>query len=190
MNLIRDNTNDNENRLSETSDNRPYTHLFQDNITDNENIIQRQSTTPQPPSHLTHDTTESVQDILTNPPNTSITDSNVLQVPTRNITEHTDHLFSQENPSTKSVTNTIDTQPPQTHHTIQRNYDPPPPPSENSIHSTPHNSPQQGTSNTFSTINNPYMELSSTQLLHQYKLLKHYNTLLLNHLYHPLLLLY
>ena len=102
---------------------------------------------------------ESVQDILTNPPKTSITtDSNAIQIPTRNITEHTDHIFNQENPSTLSVTNTTDTQLPQTHHTIQRNYDPPPPPSENSTPSTTHNSPQQGPSNTFSIRQHPRHE--------------------------------
>ena len=150
-NLLHNNTNDDENILSETSDSRPYKNLSQDNTTNNENVIPRQPTTSQLPSQLTHDTTESVQDTLTNPPNTSFTDSNVLQVPTQNITEHTDHLFSHENPSTLSVTKTIDTQPPQINHTIQQNYDPPPLPSDYSTHSTHHNSPQQGSSNTFST---------------------------------------
>ena len=160
LNLLQDNTNDDENvQQSETSDSRPYLNSLQDNTDDDENVIQRQPTTPQPPSQLTHDTTESLQDILTNSLNTSnITDSSVLQVPTRNITEHTDNLFNEETPSTLPVTNTIDTQPPQTHYTIQRNYDPPPPPSENSIHRTPHNSPQQGSSNTFSTRQQPLNE--------------------------------
>ena len=45
--------------------------------------------------------------------------------------------------------NTIDTQPLRTHHIIQRNFDPPPPTSENSTHSAPQTSPQQGSSNTF-----------------------------------------
>ena len=149
------------NVLSETSANRLNINLFHDNTTDDEPVIQRQPTTPQQPSQVTYDTAESVQDILTNPPNTSITtDSNAIQIPTRNITEHTDHFTNQENPnsSTLSVTNTIDTQPPKLHHTIQRNYDPPLPPSENSTHSTPHNSPQQGSSNTFSIRQNPLHE--------------------------------
>ena len=47
---------------------------------------------------------------------------------------------------------------PQTHHRRQRNYDPPPSPSEISIHSTPHISPQQGSSNTFSIRQNPLHE--------------------------------
>ena len=155
-NLLHNTTDNHENVLSETPTNRSNINLFQDNTIDDEPVIQRQPTTPQQPSQVTHDTAESVQDILTNPPKTSITtDSNAIQIPTRNITEHTDHIFNPENPSTLSVTNTIDTQPPQSHHTIQRNYDPPPPPSENSTHSTPHNSPQQGSSNTFSIRQNP-----------------------------------
>ena len=159
MNLLQKITKDHEKVLSETSANRPNINLFQDNITDDEPVFQRQPTTPQQPSQVTHGTAESVQDILTNQPNTSITtDSNDIQIPTRNITEHTDHIFNQENPSTLSVTKTIDTQPPQSHQTIQRNYDPPPPPSENSTHSTPHNSPQQGSSNSFSIRQNPLRE--------------------------------
>ena len=159
MRLLQNTTNDHENVLSETSANSPNIYLFQDNTTDDGPVIQRQPTTPQQPSQLTHDTAESVEDILTNPPNSSITtDSNAIQIPTRNITEHTDHIFNQENPFTLSVTNTIDTQPPQSHHTIQRNYDPPPPPSENSIHRTPHNSPQQGSSITFSIRQHPLHE--------------------------------
>ena len=94
MNLLQNNTNDDENIISETFDTRPYINLTQDNTTDIEIVIQRQPTTPQQPSQLTHDTTESVRDTLTNPPITSIADSYVLQVPTRNVTEHTDHLFS------------------------------------------------------------------------------------------------
>ena len=151
MNLLQNTNDDHENVLSETSANRPNINIFQDNNTDDEHVIQRQPTTLLQPSQLINDTTESVQDILTNPPNTSITtDSNAIHIPTRNITEQTDHLFNQKNPSTISVTNTIDTQSLQTHQTIQRNYDPPPPPCENSTHSTPHNSPQQGSSNSFS----------------------------------------
>ena len=110
MNLLQNTTNDHENVLSETSAKRPNINLFQDTTTDDEPVIQRQPTTPQQASQLTHDTAESVQVSLTNPPHTSITtDSIAIQIPTRNITEHTDHFFNQENPSTLSVTNTIDT---------------------------------------------------------------------------------
>ena len=161
-NLPQNNTNEDENILSETSVTGPYKNLTQEDTADNENVIQHQPTTPRHPSQVTHDSTESVQDILTNPPISSrtVTDSNALQVPTRNIIEHNNHLFDQKNSSTLSVTNTSETQTPSIHHTIQRNYDPPPPPSNNSTHSTPHNSPRQGSSNTFSTRQPP---LSETQ---------------------------
>ena len=83
------------------------------------------------PSHITRDTTESNQDTLINTHNTStITDSNALQAPTHDIAENTNKFFNQEDPSTLSTINTIDTQPLQTHH--RQTYDPPPPPSENS----------------------------------------------------------
>ena len=86
-NLLQNNTNEYENILSETSDTGPYINLIQDDTTDNENVIQHQPTTPRHPSQTSPDSTESVQDTLTNPPNTSstVTDSNALQVPTRNI---------------------------------------------------------------------------------------------------------
>ena len=97
-NLLQNNTNEDENILSESSDTGPYINLTQDNNTVNENVIQHQSTTPRHPSQITHDSTESVQDTFTNPPNTfsTVTDSNALQVPTRNIIEHNKHLFNQE----------------------------------------------------------------------------------------------
>ena len=151
---LQNNTNEDENILSETSvTGGPYVNLTHEDTTDNENVIQHQPTTPPHPSQLTHDSTESVQDIFTNPPNTSstVTDSNALQVPTRNIIDNNNHLFNQENPSTLSVTNTSEIQPSTIHNIIQRNYDPPPPPSNHSTHSTPHNSPEQGSSNLFST---------------------------------------
>ena len=159
MNLLQNTTDNHENVSAETPANRLNINLFHDKTTENEPVIQ--PTTPQQPSQVTHNTVGSVRDTLTNPSNTSITtDSNAIQIPTRNITEHTDRSYNQENPnpSTLSVTDTIGTQPPQEHHTIQQNYDPPPPPSENSPNSTPHNSPQQGSSNTFSIRQNPLHE--------------------------------
>ena len=135
-------------------------HLTQNHNTADENVIQHQPTTPRHPSHITHDSTESVQDTITNPPNTSstTTDSNALQVTTRDITENNTHPFNQENPSTISMTNDTETLPSSIHQTIPQNYDPPPPPSIHSTHSTPHNSPQQGSSNTFSTQQPPLNE--------------------------------
>ena len=44
-------------------------NLTHEDTTDNENVIQHQPTTPPHPSQITHDSTESVQDIFTNPPN-------------------------------------------------------------------------------------------------------------------------
>ena len=67
-NLFQNNTNEDENILSETSDTGPYINLTQDNTTENENVIQHQPTTPRHPSQITHDSTESVPDTLTNPP--------------------------------------------------------------------------------------------------------------------------
>ena len=107
-NLLQNNTNEDENILSEASvTGGPYVNLTHEDTTDNENVIQHQPTTPPHPSQLRHNST--VQDIFTNPPNTSSTviDSNALQVPTRIIIDHNNHLFNQENPFTLSVTNTI-----------------------------------------------------------------------------------
>ena len=143
---------------SGTSDNRPYittvnispfnTNIVQQTFDDDDNVIHHQPTTPQPPSHITQNTTESFQDTLANRHTTSaIIDSNALQKPTHVITENTNNLFHQEDPSTLSTVNTVDTQPLQTQH--RQNYDPPPPPSETSTHSTPTHSPQQSSSNTF-----------------------------------------
>ena len=97
-NLLQNNTNEDENILSETSVTGPYINLTRDNTTENENVIQHQPTTPRHPSQITNDSTESVPDTLTNPPNTSeiVTDSNALQIPTRNIIKHNNHLLNQE----------------------------------------------------------------------------------------------
>ena len=122
-NLLQNIPNEDENILSETSVTGPYINLTHEGTTNNKNVIQHQPTTPEHPSQVTHDSTESVQDLLTNPPNASstVTDSNAFQVTTRTIIEHNNHLFNQENPSTLSVTNTSETQTPSIHHTIQQN---------------------------------------------------------------------
>ena len=145
-------------KQSETSDSRPYlttvtispfhTHIVQETFDNDDNVIHHQPTTPQPPSHIIRDNTESIQDTLANTHTTStITDSNALQMPNHDITENTNNLLNQEDPYTLSTINTIDTQQFQTHH--RQNYDPPPsPPSETPPHSTPTHSPQQGSSNT------------------------------------------
>ena len=106
-----------------------------ESLQDDENVIHHQQTTQQQPSQIIQDQTESLQDTLINPLNTStIADSNTLQVPSHDITENTNNLFNQESTSTLSTMNTNDTQPLQTPQRIQRNYDPPPLPSENSTH--------------------------------------------------------
>ena len=77
-NLFQNNTIEEENQSSEISDNPHYTHSTQDHNIADENVIQHQPTTPRHTSQITHDPTESVQDTITNPPNTSstTTDSN------------------------------------------------------------------------------------------------------------------
>ena len=59
---------------SETSDSRPYlttvnispfnTHIVHKTFDKDDNAIHHQPTTPQPPSHITRDTTESIQILL------------------------------------------------------------------------------------------------------------------------------
>ena len=88
---------------------------------------------------------------------TKTDDSNTTQIPVHNITQNlvndqtpndTIHKTNQDNTSsTLSTLNTLTTQEFQQQQTIQRNYDPPPP-SQYSPHAIPHNSPQQGSSNT------------------------------------------
>ena len=61
-------------KQSETSDSRPYltnviispfnTQIVQESFNNDDNVIHHQPTTPQPPSHITRDTTESIQDTL------------------------------------------------------------------------------------------------------------------------------
>ena len=82
-------------------------------------------------------------------------DSKIIQIPVHNITQThiNDHTSNgttynpnQDNTSTLSTSNTLTTQELQPQQTIQPNYDPPPPPSQYSPLTTPHNSPQQGSS--------------------------------------------
>ena len=57
----------------------------------------------------------------------TIIDSNTLHVPVHDITENTKNPLNQEDPSTLYTKKSIDTQPLQTHQTIQQSYDPPSP---------------------------------------------------------------
>ena len=56
-------------------------------------------------------------------------------------------MSNQENTSTLSTANTNITQSSQMQQPSTRNYDPLPLPTHHSIHATPYNSPQQGSSN-------------------------------------------
>ena len=155
-NLLQENFDDDENVIHHqpTTPQQPsqITQDTTESLQDYENVIQHQPTTPQQSSHITQDTTELLHDTFVNPLDTStITDSNALRIPIHDITDNTTKLFNQEDTSTLSKMNAIDTQPLQLHQMIQRNYDPPPLPSETSTHSTPQTSLQQGSSNTFQT---------------------------------------
>ena len=83
-------------------------------------------------------------------------DSNLIQVPTHNITQdeidnqNQDNTLStiQDNSTVLSTSHTKFTQPSQTQATPRQNYDPPPIPPQFSTQIHTHNSPQQGSSNT------------------------------------------
>ena len=126
-------------------------HQYQDtNILQNESD-QSETVTIQNVSEISDAT-------LNNSHSVTITDdSNAIQIPVHHITQHitTDpnqynpnNNPDQENISTLSTSNTHLTQPLQTQHPSPRNYDPPPPPLQHSAQTTPHNSPQQGSSHT------------------------------------------
>ena len=103
-----------------------------------------------------------LSDVTINVPQsfTITSDSNVLQIPIHNITQNTNNdsnkndtinNSNQDNTSTLSTANTYISQPSQTQQPSPQNYDPPPLPSQYSTHTTPYNSPQQGSSNTNGT---------------------------------------
>ena len=95
---------------------------------------------------------------VNNPQSFTITnDSNILQIPVHNITQNTisdqnqndtTHNTNQDKISILSTSKTQIIQPFQTQQPSPRNYCPPPPPSQYLTQTTPHNSPQQGSSNT------------------------------------------
>ena len=136
-----------QNTLQDNTMNNPNESLIND-----ENLTNDQTET----SQTGQDTTESLQNtIVTQPTNYISASSSQLQIPIHNIAENPNNLFGPNNTSTSSITNTTIIQPPQLQQRLQRNYDPPPPPTNNSIHSTPHSSPQQGSPNTNRTQNQP-----------------------------------
>ena len=91
---------------------------------------------------------------------TLISDSNLIQVPIHDTTQNTTdnqtqnditQSTNQDNTSTLSKSYTNITQPFQTQQTSPQNYDPPSLPLQYSTQISPHNSPQQGSSNTQTT---------------------------------------
>ena len=111
------------------------------------------------PSETTtiHDISEFSEDTVQNTRSFTITDdSNIIIIPTHNITQNEfnnqnqDNTFTTnpDNTSVLSTSNTNITQPSQTQVPSPRNYNPPPVPSQFSTQINTHISPQQSSSNT------------------------------------------
>ena len=129
------------------------TELFQNQETTHFNNIPDpfETATIQNVSEFSEETTNNPQSI------TITDDSNIIQFPFHNITQthlkdqtpnDTIHNTNQDNTSTLPTSNTLTTQELQPQRTIHPNYDPPSSPSQYSPLTAPHNSPQQGSSNT------------------------------------------
>ena len=105
------------------------------------------------PEEQTEQTVQNTQSL------TTTTDSNLIQIPTHNIT--TDETINQhqdttsntthDNTSVLSTSQTNITQSSQTQRLFQQNYDPPSLPSQFANSNNTHNSPQQGSSNSQNT---------------------------------------
>ena len=111
------------------------------------------------PSETTtiHDTSEFSEETVQNAQSVTITDdSNIIIIPTHNITQNEFNNQNQDNTSTTNPDNTsvLSTsnakilQPSQTQVPSPRNYNPPPVPPQVSTQINTHNSPQQSSSNT------------------------------------------
>ena len=111
------------------------------------------------PSETTtiHDTLEFFEETVQNTRSFTITDdSNIIIIPTHNITQNEFNNQNQDNTLTTnpdntsvlSTSNTNFTQPSQTQVPSPRNYNPPPVPPQFSTQINTHNSPQQSSSNT------------------------------------------
>ena len=120
-------------QLNIVPDQQQYTTTIR-NLPDSSDTL-----TVQNVSELSHTTTNNPQSF------TVTNDSNVL----RNVTKNTTNDQNQDN--TSKLSNTTVTQQFQTQQPSPRNYDPPPLPLQYSTQTTPHNSPQQGSSNTNGT---------------------------------------
>ena len=112
-----------------------------------------------------HNTSEFSEDTVENTRSFTITDdSNLIIIPTHNITQNEFTNHNQDNTSNKnpdntsvlSTSNTNITQPSQTQVASPRNYNPPPVPPQLSTQINTHNSPQQSSSNTHHITQNTH----------------------------------
>ena len=122
-------------------------------VPDTHQINNSETNTIQNPSELSEETTPTEQ----NTQSFTITnDSNLIQVPTHNITlsetqnHNQNNTFNttQDKTSVLSTSNTTNTQPSQAQPSPRQTYDPPSIPSQFLTQTYSHNSPQQGSSNT------------------------------------------
>ena len=122
-------------------------------VLDTHQINTFETNTIQNPSELSEETTPTEQ----NTQSFTITnDSNLIPVPTHNITidetqnHNRNNIFNttQDNTSVLSTSNTTNTQPSQAQPSPRQTYDPPSIPSQFSTQTYSHYSPQQGSSNT------------------------------------------
>ena len=149
---------------SEQSEQEDLTNLFQNSDPPQDQPlyppISQISDIQQPnPSGTTtiHDPSEISEETVQNTRSFTITDdSNILLIPTHNITQNEFNKQNQnntfttnpDNTSVLSTSNTNITQPSQTQVPSPRNYNPPPVPPQFSTQINTHNSPQQSSSNT------------------------------------------
>ena len=118
------------------------------------------------------DTSTVPDDTTTDTQSLSVTsDSNILNTPTRQITENdtvlshndNDNASLQKDTSTINMQNTTTTPPQAFSQQVQETYDPPSIPPEFSTHKTPCYSPEQGSSNTNISIALNYTQTQSQQ---------------------------
>ena len=116
-------------------------------------------------TNIIHDSSEISEETVQNTRSFTITDdSNVLLIPTHNITQNEfnnqnqDNTFTTnpDNTSVLSTSNTNITQPSQTQISSTRNYNPPPVPPQFSTQINTQNSPQQSSSNTHHITQNTH----------------------------------
>ena len=119
------------------------------------------------PSETTtiHDISEFFEETVQNTRSFTITDdSNIIKIPTHNVTQNEfnnqnqDNIFTTnpDNTSVLSTSNTNITQPSQTQVPSPRNYNPPPVPPQFSTQINTHNSPQQSSSDTHHITQNTH----------------------------------